>query len=117
MIIESLKVWKNLIFNVNQDMTVAVVIAIEAIANQSPPLPSPEQKEIGGFRGMWTYGLLVSAALLYQLKKEAPYQRAKKVVSDSLGQVDFAIRLVIFVLNLPDGQVLFFGEIQITEGL
>ena len=105
MITESLKVWKNLIFNVNQDMTVAVVIAIEAIANQAPPLPSPEQ------------GLLVSAALLYQLKKEAPYQRAKKVVSKSLGQVDFAIGLVIFVLNLPDGQVLFFGEIQITEGL
>ena len=44
-------------------------------------------------------------------------QRAKKVVSDSLGLVDFAIGLVIFVLNLPDGQVLFLGEIQITEGL
>ena len=36
-------------------------------------------------------------------------QRAKKVVSDSLGLVDFAIGLVIFVLNLPDGQALFFG--------
>ena len=35
-------------------------------------------------------------------------QRAKKVVSDSPGQVDFAIGLVIFVLNLPNGQVLFF---------
>ena len=44
-------------------------------------------------------------------------QRAKKVVSDSPGLVDFAIRLVIFVLNLPDEQVLFFGESQITEGL
>ena len=44
-------------------------------------------------------------------------QRAKKVLSDSPGLVDFAIGLVIFVLNLPDGQVLFFGEIQITEGL
>ena len=44
-------------------------------------------------------------------------QRAKKVVSDSLGLVDFAIGLVVFVLNLPDGKVLFFGEIQITEGL
>ena len=44
-------------------------------------------------------------------------QRAKKVVSDSVGLVDFAIGLVIFVLNLPDGQVLFFGEIQITEEL
>jgi len=31
--------------------------------------------------------------------------------------VDFAFGLVIFVLNLPDGQVLFFWEIQITEGL
>ena len=42
-------------------------------------------------------------------------QRAKKVVSDSPGLVDFAIGLVIFVLNLPDGQVLFFGEIQIAD--
>ena len=44
-------------------------------------------------------------------------QRAKEVVSDTLGQVDFAIGLVIFVLNLPDRQVLFWGKIQITEGL
>ena len=43
-------------------------------------------------------------------------QRAKKVMSDSPGLVDFAIGLVIFVLNLPDGKVLFFGKIQITEG-
>ena len=39
---------------------------------------------------------------------EYSFQRAKRVVSDSLGLVDFAIGLVIFVLNLPDGQVLFF---------
>ena len=45
------------------------------------------------------------------------HQCAKKVVSDSLGLVDFAIGLMIFVLNLPEGQVLYFGEIQITEGL
>ena len=44
-------------------------------------------------------------------------QRAKKVLSDSPGLVDFAIGLVISVLKLPDGQVLFWGEIQITEGL
>jgi len=37
-------------------------------------------------------------------------------VSDSPGLLDFAIGPVILVLNLPDGQVLFFGEIQITEG-
>ena len=30
-------------------------------------------------------------------------------MSDSPGLVDFAIGLVIFVLNLPHGQVLFFG--------
>ena len=42
---------------------------------------------------------------------------ACKVVYDSLGPVDFTVGLVIFVLNLPDGQVLFFGEIQSTEGL
>jgi len=56
---------------------------------------------------------------LSSLKPNAPavMQHAKKVVSDSPGLVDFAVGLVIFVLNSPDGQVLFFGEIQITEGL
>ena len=34
-------------------------------------------------------------------------QRAKKVVSDSLGLVDFAIRLVNSVFNWPNGQVKF----------
>ena len=37
-------------------------------------------------------------------------QRAKKVVSDSTGLVDFAIGLENSVLNLPDGQVKFFEE-------
>ena len=45
------------------------------------------------------------------------YNREKKVVSDSPGLVDLAIGLVIFVLNLPDRQVLFLGENQIAEGL
>ena len=36
-------------------------------------------------------------------------QCAKKVMSDSPGLVDFAVELVIFVLNLPNGQVLFLG--------
>ena len=35
-------------------------------------------------------------------------QHAKKVMSDSPGLVDFAIGIVIFVLNLPNRQVLFF---------
>ena len=38
-------------------------------------------------------------------------------MSDSLGLVDFAVGLVIFVLILPDRQVLFWGENQVTEGL
>ena len=35
-------------------------------------------------------------------------QRAKKVVSDSPGLLDFAIGLVNSVFNLPDGQVIIF---------
>ena len=35
-------------------------------------------------------------------------QRAKKVVSDSAGLVDFAMGLVNSVFNLPDGQVMAF---------
>ena len=38
-----------------------------------------------------------------------PVCHAKKVVSDSPGLVDFAIGWAIFVLNLPNGQLLFFG--------
>ena len=37
-------------------------------------------------------------------------QHAKKVMSDSRGLVDFAFGLVVFVVNLSDGQVLCFGE-------
>ena len=37
-------------------------------------------------------------------------QPAKKVVSDSLGLVDFAMGLVNSVFNLPDRQVMFFEE-------
>ena len=36
--------------------------------------------------------------------------RAKKVVSDSQGLVDFAITLVNPVFNLPNAQVIFFEE-------
>ena len=42
-------------------------------------------------------------------------QRAKKVVSDSLGLVDIAIGLVNSVLNLPDGQVKFFLEFKLQK--
>ena len=43
---------------------------------------------------------------------ELPYQRAKKVLSDSPGLVDFAIGLVNSVFNLPDGLVMFYEEFE-----
>ena len=42
-------------------------------------------------------------------------QRAKKVVSDSPGLVDFAIRLVNSVLNLPNGQLKYFEEFNLQK--
>ena len=42
-------------------------------------------------------------------------QRAKKVVSDSPGLVDFAIGLMNFVLNLPNGKVKFFEEFKLQK--
>ena len=48
---------------------------------------------------------------------EMLYMRAKKVVSDSPGLVDFAIGLVNSVLNLLDGQAKIFWRIKITKVL
>ena len=42
-------------------------------------------------------------------------KRVKKVLSDSPGLVDFTIRLVNSVLNLPDGQVKFFEEFKLKK--
>ena len=42
-------------------------------------------------------------------------QRAKKVVSDSAGSVDFAIGLVNSVLNLPNEQVKYFEEFNLRK--
>ena len=39
-------------------------------------------------------------------------QRAKKVLSDSPGLVDFAIGLMNSVFNLPDGLVMFYEEFE-----
>ena len=50
-----------------------------------------------------------------KLKPKKISQHAKKVVSDSPGPVDFAIGLVVFVLNLPDGQVLFFEKFKLQK--
>ena len=42
-------------------------------------------------------------------------QRAKKVVSDSLGLVDSVIGPVNSVLNLPDRQMVFLGEFKLQK--
>ena len=42
-------------------------------------------------------------------------QRAKKVVFDNPGLVDFAFGLVNSVLNLPEGQVKFFGKFKLQK--
>ena len=42
-------------------------------------------------------------------------QRAKKVVSDSLGLADFAIGPVNSLLNLPDRQVMVFEEFKLKK--
>ena len=60
---------------------------------------------------------LVQTTTLDMTVNDRQCQRAKTVVSDSPRLVDFAIGLVILVLNLPNRQVLFFRQIQITEGL
>ena len=39
-------------------------------------------------------------------------QRRKKEMSDNQGLVDFAIGLVNSVVNLPNGQVMFFEQFE-----
>ena len=56
-----------------------------------------------------TYKILVQ---IWMASSLVSLQRAKKVVSDSLGPVDFVSRLVNSVFHLPDGQVMFFEEFE-----
>ena len=42
-------------------------------------------------------------------------QCAKRVVSDTLGLVDFTIGLLNSVLNLPDGQAKYFEEFNLQK--
>ena len=56
-----------------------------------------------------TYKILVQ---IWMASSLVSMQHAKKVVSDSLGLVDFVSRLVNSVFHLPDGQVMFFEEFE-----
>ena len=64
---------------------------------------------------MLTRAEIFIRASFYFVKKH--FQRAKKVLSDSPGLVDFAIGLVNSVFNLPDGQVMFYEELQKNKKL
>ena len=59
-----------------------------------------------------TYKILVQ---IWMTSSLVLMQRAKKVVSDSLGLVDFVSRLVNSVFHLPDGQVMFFEEFELQK--
>ena len=61
------------------------------------------------------YGRRVTLYFTRQAQRERKGKCAKKVVSDSPGLVDFAIGLVIFVLNSPDGQCCFLGKFKLQK--
>ena len=55
------------------------------------------------------------SAVFHFFKQIYTKQRAKKVVFDSPGLVDFAIGLVNSVINLPNGQMKFFEEFKLQK--
>ena len=55
---------------------------------------------------------MVSSLTNFIINDKHYFQRAKTVLSDSPGLVDFAIRLLNSVFNLPDGQVMFYEEFE-----
>ena len=57
-------------------------------------------------------GILNLLQLVCLWSQSCNKQHAKKVVSNSLGLVDFATRLMNSVFNLPDGQVMFLEEFE-----
>ena len=85
----------------------------------TPLLPEIETRTRGGWwivygnltREKWVWG----TPMWGRLRVRDLTQRAKKVVSDSLGLVDFAIGLVNSVTNLPNGQVNFFEEFKLQK--
>ena len=61
---------------------------------------------------LYNFGHLTSNLVPFLQLSTYSYQRAKKVLSDSPGLVDFAVGLVNSVFNLPDGQVMFYEEFE-----
>ena len=59
----------------------------------------------GGWSGVWGK----------QRRYIMANQCAKKVVSGGTGLLDFAVGLVTYVFNLPDGQVKFLEEFKLPK--
>ena len=90
----------------------------------SPKTPAWEARAFGDSPGLGSVSILyISFFAKIALKKclvtfqlftmmFCQVQCAKKVVSDSPGLVDFVIGIVNSVVNLPDGQVMFFEEFE-----
>ena len=68
--------------------------------------------ETDHLNGVKTHVIMISMCVTTLLYLVISQQRAKKVLSDSPGLVDFAIRLVNSVFNLPDGLVMFYEEFR-----
>ena len=60
-------------------------------------------------------GMAVHAMPRQNWKQRLCKQRAKKVVSNSPGLVDFAIGPVNPGLDLPKGQLMFFGKFKLQK--
>ena len=60
----------------------------------------------------WAKRITWTAKIFHGQPNQAINQRAKKVVSNSPGLVDFTTGLVKSVFNLPNGQVMFFEEFK-----
>ena len=80
-------------------------------------------KHLSCFQNLYTFAFRYTQKKwklnILWLKKQLTFimvkQCAKKVVSSSLRLVDFAIRLVNSVLNLPDVQVKYFEEFTLQK--
>ena len=68
-----------------------------------------------GTRWAVTISWIDISAVFHFFKQIYTKQRAKKVVFDSPGLVDFAIGLVNSVINLPNGQMKFFEDFKLQK--
>ena len=88
-----------------EDKTISIPTALDKTDGKfRHPPPTKSRTENGVF--------CPSRGYLLHLRGDGGFQGAKKVVSDSTGLVDFAIRQVNSLLKLPDWLVKLFMEFK-----